>query len=166
MIWNDRCNNDTEVHQCSLDPIGRLSCLCVVLTNHLRLSVALAPPPAAFACRERRRCAALVRRRSGPLFVCYPCFLRVSGSHPSVCQGLCADRKPTVTCVHGALNLFPPARHEPREAAAGRVSSTHDHVGESLQRPRSQLLHQILHLWIQHPVLGEQLCVGDVCYYQ
>lgn len=31
------------------------------------------------------------------------------------------------------------------------------HVGESLQGPGSQLLHQILHFWIQHPVLGKML---------
>lgn len=29
------------------------------------------------------------------------------------------------------------------------------HVGESLQRPRSQLLHQIFYFWIQHLVLGK-----------
>lgn len=29
------------------------------------------------------------------------------------------------------------------------------HVGPSLQRPRSQLLHQVLHLRIQHPLLGK-----------
>ncbi|MED6246961.1 hypothetical protein ATANTOWER_026916, partial [Ataeniobius toweri] len=60
-------------------------------------------------------------------------------------------------CIPGALNLFPPVQHKACEA--GRVSPHSDrqmmlkHVGESFQRPRSQLLHQILYFRLQHPVL-------------
>lgn len=64
-------------------------------------------------------------------------------------------------CIPGALNLFHPA-HKAREAGRGFFPSRRDtepmmlkHVGESLQGPGSQLLHQILHFWIQHPVLGK-----------
>lgn len=66
-----------------------------------------------------------------------------------------------VKCIPGALNLFHPA-HKAREAGRGFFPSLRDiepmmlkHVGESFQRPGSQLLHQILHFWIQHPVLGK-----------
>ena len=34
------------------------------------------------------------------------------------------------------------------------------HDGESLQGPRGQLLHQIFHFWIQHPVLGKCISSG------
>lgn len=75
-----------------------------------------------------------------------------------LCERLNADK---VKCIPGALNLFRPAH---KACEAGRVFSPSrrdtapmmlKHVGESLQRPRSQLLHQILHFWIQHPVLGK-----------
>ena len=64
-----------------------------------------------------------------------------------------------VKCIPGAAEPVPSRTQKPVEA--GRVSSSPSalmmlkHVGESLQRPRSQLLHQILHFRIQHPVLGK-----------
>lgn len=82
-----------------------------------------------------------------------------------LCERLNADK---VKCIPGALNLFRPAH---KACEAGRVFSPSrrdtapmmlKHVGESLQRPRSQLLHQILHFWIQHPVLGKMA----LCFFE
>lgn len=93
-----------------------------------------------------------LRARPRPLPACSRC-----GSEAAV-RAFGADK---VKCIPGALNLFHPAH---KACEAGRVFPPRDtaptmlkHVGESLQRPRSQLLHQILHFWIQHPVLGKKL---------
>lgn len=37
------------------------------------------------------------------------------------------------------------------------------HDGESFQRPGGQLLHQILHFWIQHLVLGKRSLTFIIC---
>lgn len=62
---------------------------------------------------------------------------------------------------------MPPRGAEPAPSItqslwAGRISLPQSgeltmikHVGEPLQGPRSQLLHQVLYIWIQHPFLGK-----------
>lgn len=81
----------------------------------------------------------------------------------AVCGCTEARLPAALTCLPGAPKPAHPEEGREAGGEAGRavpLSSSETpmmlkHVGEPLQRPRSQLLHQILHLRIQHPVLGE-----------
>lgn len=81
----------------------------------------------------------------------------------AVCGCTQARLPAALTCLPGAPKPAHPEEGREAGGEAGRAvppSSSETpmmlkHVGEPLQRPRSQLLHQILHLRIQHPLLGE-----------